>query len=63
MSSITYVVAYTVAMAFGLGMLLVNPVSRNEAEIVCAFFLANFNQVRYLAKKLLPQSGEGPSEE
>jgi len=35
---------YTVAMIFGVGMLLVNP-------------------TRYFLKKMLPQSGEGPSEE
>jgi hypothetical protein len=27
------------------------------------FYFANFYQIRYIAKKLLPQSGEGPSEE
>jgi short subunit dehydrogenase-like uncharacterized protein len=44
MSSITSVIMYTVAMAFGVGMLLVSP-------------------IRYFLKKILPQSGEGPSEE
>ena len=32
MSSIASVVVYTVALAFGFGMLLVNPVSHNDAE-------------------------------
>ena len=36
MSSVVAVVAYTVALAFGLGLLLVRPVSHNDAE-VCFF--------------------------
>ena len=64
MSSIASVVMYTVAMAFGLGMLLVDPVSLNDAESFFFFFpFANFYQIRYLVKKIVPQSGEGPSEE
>lgn len=61
MHSIISVVVYTVAIAFGFGMLLVGPVSRNDTEVIFSF--ANFYQIRYLVKKLLPQSGEGPSEE
>jgi hypothetical protein len=34
MSSVASVVVYTVAMAFGLGMLLVSPVSHNDAKVV-----------------------------
>ena len=40
MSSAASVVVYTVALAFGLGMLLVNPVSHNDAEV--CFFFADF---------------------
>ena len=61
MSSIVSVVAYTVAIVFGLGMMLVSPVGHNKAVVV--FLFANFYQIRYIVKKLLPQSGEGPSEE
>ena len=38
MASVASVVVYTAAMFFGLGMLLVKPVSYNDAEIV--FFLS-----------------------
>jgi hypothetical protein len=63
MSSIASVVVYTVAIAFGFGMLLISPVSHDDAEFFFLFSFANFYKIRYLAKKLLPQSGEGPSEE
>ena len=66
MASVVSVVVYTAAMFFGLGMLLVKPVSpsHNDAEVVIfSFLLAYFYQIRYIVKKLLPQSGEGPSEE
>ena len=65
MASVASVVVYTAAMFFGLGMLLVKPVSCNDAEVsfFFLFLLANFYQIRYIVKKLLPQSGEGPSEE
>ena len=42
MSSVVSVVAYTVALAFGLGILLVNPVSHNDAEVVFPPFLLTF---------------------
>ena len=37
MSSIISVVVYTVALAFGLSMLLVSPVSYNQAKVVLFF--------------------------
>lgn len=59
MSSVASVVVYTVAIFFGLGMLLVNPVSHNDAEVSCwlifirfVMLLRNFfrNQGRVLQK-------------
>ena len=61
MSSTASVIMYTAAIAFGFGMLLVSPVSHNTMQIVVLF--SNCCQIRYLAKKILPRSGEGPSEE
>lgn len=59
MPSIVSVVVYTMVIAFGLVMLLVSPVSYDVAKVVSFF---NFHQLRYLVKKILPQSGKGPSE-
>ena len=44
MSSVASVVVYTVAMFFGLGMMLVSPVSHNDAKVV--FFLLLLTLIR-----------------
>ena len=58
MSSVVSVVAYTVAMAFGLGMMLVSPVSHNDAKAVFLFSWLSFIRFVILLRNYFRNQGK-----
>ena len=57
MSSVASVVMYTVAIAFGFGLLLVSPVSYNDTE---AFFWLTFTRFVILLRSCFRNQGKVP---
>lgn len=53
----------TASLVVGFGLLMIRPVSQSWKFIVQHPFSCTCFQIRALAKKILPKSGEGPSDE